>query len=106
MIAVTVASGNIGRQLAALLVEGGVAARLLVRNPSGADTHGGALEAVEADLNRGDSLTPDLAGVTRLFLLSPGPDTSARDRTASPQRSGQACGTSFCSRRWASRSEG
>lgn len=82
MIAITGANGNIGRQLARLIVAAGRAARLLVRDPARADTFGGALTITEADLDRPDTLVPALAGIEQLFLLSPGPDTPTQDSAA------------------------
>lgn len=82
MIAITAPAGNVGRTLTRLLVGSGTPARLLVRAGSPAGPTGGSLEAVAADLDDAASLDVGLRGVTRLFLLSPGPDTPAQDRAA------------------------
>lgn len=82
MIAVTAASGNVGRPLTRMLAEAGKSARLLVRDQEAADKLGSAVDVVPADLDSPASLDAALAGVTSLFLLSPGPNTPAQDATA------------------------
>ncbi len=92
MIAITAANGNIGRHLTQMLVAVGAPARLLVRGQdiANAATAGGVLQVVAADLDRPDTLDAALAGVTHLFLVSPGPDTPAQDAAAiaAAQRAG------------------
>ena len=90
MIAITGATGNIGRHLTALLTQAGAEARLLVRDlpPSGAGS--ARMEAVRIDLDHSETLDAALTGVHQLFLLSPGPDTPAQDAAAisAAQRAG------------------
>ena len=90
MIAITAAGGNVGRHLAGMLGTAGTPARLLVRERANTGTFGGTLEAVEADLDRPEALDAALAGITQLFLLSPGPNTPAQDAAAitAAQRAG------------------
>lgn len=90
MIAITGAGGNIGRHLARMLVEAGVPARLLVRElPAGASGDG-THDLVTMDLDRPETLDAALAGITHLFLVSPGPNTPAQDAAAiaAAQRAG------------------
>ncbi|HEY0814686.1 MAG TPA: NAD(P)H-binding protein [Pseudonocardia sp.] len=82
MIAITAAGGNVGRPLTRLLLDAGVAARLLVRDAARDDAGRGLLEAVTADLDDPEHMTSALTGVSRLFLLSPGPDTPRQDAIA------------------------
>ena len=82
MIAITAAGGNVGRPLTRLLAAAAIPARLLVRDTARAVTGEGLFEAVAADLDDPDGLSGALAGVSRLFLLSPGPDTPRQDAIA------------------------
>ena len=90
MIAITGATGNIGRKLTDMLAGTDVPIRLLVRDMPQAGTGHDKMEAVQVDLNRSETLDAALAGVNRLFLLSPGPDTPAQDAAAisAAQRAG------------------
>ena len=89
-IALTAATGNVGRQLSRLLADAGIPARLLVRDPSSAGNGSDLTELTAVDLDDTASLEAALTGVTRLFLLSPGPDTPAQDTRAiaAAQRTG------------------
>lgn len=89
-IALTAATGNVGRHLAALLLDAGVPARLLVRDTSDTARTGDLVDTRAVDLDNAASLDSALAGVTRLFLLSPGPDVPAQDAgaIAAARRSG------------------
>jgi uncharacterized protein YbjT (DUF2867 family) len=69
MIVVAGATGNVGREVARQLVEAGVRARALTRDPATAAVPAGA-EAVAGDLADPSSLAPALAGAEALFLLS------------------------------------
>lgn len=82
MIALTAATGNIGRVLTGMLA--GTPLRLLVRDSAAPDVpaSGPDRQVVTADLDRPESLPAALEGVDRLFLLSPGPDTPAQDAAA------------------------
>ena len=82
VIAVTAATGNIGRVLWPALADAGEAVRLLVRKPLAAADDRRSVETVVVDLDRPDTLVMALAGADRLFLLSPGPDTSTQDAAA------------------------
>ncbi len=90
MIAITGATGNIGRPLTIFLKEAGVETRLLVRDIPQSDPGGDKIQIVAIDLNRSETLDAAFAGVSHLLLLSPGPDTPAQDATAisSAQRAG------------------
>ncbi|WP_433757244.1 NAD(P)H-binding protein [Nocardia sp. CA-135398] len=87
MILVTGATGNIGTELVAALSNSGAAVRALVRDPARAQLPAG-VEPVTGDLNRPESLTEALDGVTGMFLL-PGyadaPDLLARAKKAGVQ---------------------
>ncbi|PXX66547.1 uncharacterized protein YbjT (DUF2867 family) [Nocardia tenerifensis] len=74
MILVTGATGTIGGELVAALSAAGTPARALVRDPAAVLPAG--VEAVTGDLNRPETLTDALDGVTALFLL-PGYDNQA-----------------------------
>ncbi|MBF6593155.1 MAG: SDR family oxidoreductase [Thermaceae bacterium] len=82
MIAITAATGNIGHHLAQKLAQASIPARLLVRELGKADTFGGKLEAIAANLDHPQTLAAALSGITQLFLLSPGPDTPGQDVAA------------------------
>jgi uncharacterized protein YbjT (DUF2867 family) len=82
MIAVTAATGNIGRVLWPALADAGEDVRLLVRKPLAAADDWPSVETVVVDLDRPDTLVTALAGADRLFLLSPGPDTPTQDAAA------------------------
>ena len=79
MIAVSGPSGAVGRHLVAHLAGVGAPVRAIARNPGRVDRHDGRVEVVTADLDRPASLEAALRGVSRLFLLSPGPDVPAQD---------------------------
>jgi uncharacterized protein YbjT (DUF2867 family) len=76
MILVTGATGNIGRALARELDARGEKSRLLVRDPARARTAGlppsDRAELVVGDFADPATLTPALAGVDQLFLLTQG----------------------------------
>ncbi|GAC1533458.1 MAG: SDR family oxidoreductase [Herpetosiphon sp.] len=90
MIAITGANGNIGRHLTQALGTAGIPARLLMRQQSRTATSDGRLEVAVADLDRPETLDMALAGITQLFLVSPGPNTPAQDAgaIAAAQRAG------------------
>jgi uncharacterized protein YbjT (DUF2867 family) len=87
MFLVTGATGNVGSELVATLVQNGSEVRALVRRP-GAALPAGA-QAVVGDLDEPESLSEALAGVAALFLL-PGyadmPGLLARARDAGVER--------------------
>jgi uncharacterized protein YbjT (DUF2867 family) len=88
MILVTGATGNVGSELVSALAAAGQRVRALVRDPRRATLPAGA-EAVVGDLNRPESMTDALAGVSAVFLL-PGyadmPGLLARVREAGAER--------------------
>ncbi|GAA4620036.1 NAD(P)H-binding protein [Actinoallomurus vinaceus] len=72
MFLVTGATGNVGSELAAALLEAGAPVRALVRRPDAAVPDGA--EPVLGDLNEPDGLTEALRGVRGMFLLPGYPD--------------------------------
>jgi uncharacterized protein YbjT (DUF2867 family) len=80
MIALTGATGTVGRELVRLLVDRGERPRVLSRDPAAAWlAFGDAVEHVPADLDRPGSLPAALAGAHRLFVLTP-PTSRQPDR--------------------------
>jgi uncharacterized protein YbjT (DUF2867 family) len=72
MIAITGASGTVGRELVRLLVEGGERPRVISRDVRLARrVFGDAVDYAQADLDRPDTLPGALAGAERVFLLTP-----------------------------------
>lgn len=70
MILVTGATGNVGRELVEQLVEAGGRVRAVVRKPADAARLPTGAEPVVADLNRPESLTDALQGVSGMHLLA------------------------------------
>jgi uncharacterized protein YbjT (DUF2867 family) len=68
-ILVTGATGTVGRQIVAQLVERGLPVRALTRNPAAARLPA-AVEVAYGDLAAPQSLTPALEGVTALHLIT------------------------------------
>ncbi|WEF34243.1 SDR family oxidoreductase [Pseudoduganella chitinolytica] len=68
-ILVTGATGNVGRNVVAQLVQRDAAVRALVRNPANADLPAG-VEVVQGDLLDVDSLRKAFDGVSTFFLLN------------------------------------
>jgi NAD(P)H dehydrogenase (quinone) len=78
MIGVLGATGRVGGEVAALLVERGAEARALIRRPASLP-----LPAVHADLAEPATLPAALDGIGRLLLItSHGPDQEAREAAA------------------------
>ena len=77
LIAVTGATGVVGRQVATLLAERGVTQRLVVRDPARAPTLPGAEVRRIAGYGAGDDVYAALDGVDTLFLV---PGSEAEDR--------------------------
>jgi uncharacterized protein YbjT (DUF2867 family) len=77
LIAVTGATGVVGRRVAALLSERGIRQRLVVRDPSRAPRLDGAETRQIADYGAGDDVRAALDGVDTLFLV---PAAEAEDR--------------------------
>ncbi|MCP2164362.1 NAD(P)H-binding protein [Goodfellowiella coeruleoviolacea] len=69
-ILVTGATGNVGREVVAQLLDSGVAVRALTRDPGAARLPEG-VEVVRGDLADPDSLRPGLTGVDAVFLIWP-----------------------------------
>src|SRR5215469_9784684 len=70
MVLVIGATGRIGRQVVAQLVERGAAVRAVTRDPAVANLPAG-VDVVRGDLAEPRSLEPHLKGVTSVFLLWP-----------------------------------
>ncbi|WUR11040.1 NmrA/HSCARG family protein [[Empedobacter] haloabium] len=68
-ILVTGATGNVGRNVVAQLVQRGATVRALVRNPASANLPAG-VEVVQGDMLDVDSLRRAFEGVSTLFLLN------------------------------------
>jgi uncharacterized protein YbjT (DUF2867 family) len=68
MLLVTGATGNVGRQVVAQLLDAGVEVRALNRHPEATALPAG-VERVAGDLTRPDTLPAALAGVTAAFLF-------------------------------------
>lgn len=75
-ILITGATGTIGRQIVAQLVEGGQRVRALSRNPAGSNLPD-EVEIVYGDLTRPETLGPALENVAALHLITFGGDESA-----------------------------
>lgn len=75
MLLVTAATGNIGRELVGRLDAAGVPLRIMVRDPARAAALPPRAERVTADYTEPDSLARAMAGVDRMFLLTPGIST-------------------------------
>jgi uncharacterized protein YbjT (DUF2867 family) len=72
MIAVTGATGTVGRELVRLLEERGQHPRVITRDPRAARlVFGSEVELAQADLDRPVTLPAALAGAEQVFLLSP-----------------------------------
>jgi uncharacterized protein YbjT (DUF2867 family) len=72
MIAVTGATGTVGRELVRLLVERGRRPRVITRDVRAAGlVFGPDVELAQADLDRPETLPAALAGADQVFLLSP-----------------------------------
>jgi uncharacterized protein YbjT (DUF2867 family) len=70
MILVTGATGNVGRNVVAQLVAGGLEVRALTRDPARARTYlPEGVEVVAGDLTRPETLPAALTGVERAFLF-------------------------------------
>jgi len=87
MILVTGATGTIGRALIDLLTEEGAAVRAVTRNPLAAGLPG-AVEVVEGDPSRPDTIDAALEGVTAVFLHPRAVGTSASDLLARAAKRG------------------
>jgi uncharacterized protein YbjT (DUF2867 family) len=84
LIAVTGATGGIGRRVARRLADRGVAQRLVVRDAARAPSLPGASVAIAADYGDGDAMREVLRGVATLLLVSgsEAADRLERHRTA------------------------
>jgi uncharacterized protein YbjT (DUF2867 family) len=72
MIALTGATGTVGRELVRLLVQLGERPRVITRDVRLARRlFGGTVDYAQADLDRPDTLPAALAGADRVFLLTP-----------------------------------
>jgi uncharacterized protein YbjT (DUF2867 family) len=70
MILVTGVTGNVGADVARVLVQSGQQVRGLIRNADQEAALPGGVKGVTGDLNRPETLTSALAGVQGAFLLS------------------------------------
>ncbi|MGW5515010.1 NAD(P)H-binding protein [Nocardia africana] len=80
MILVTGSTGTVGRAVIDHLLAAGEPVRALTRRP-GAAALPPEVEVVGGDPGRPDTVPGALRGVSRVFLLSSGPDLAAHDRT-------------------------
>jgi len=70
MILLTGATGTVGRELAAQLLEGNEKIRVLVRDPAKAEHLKGRAEIVQGDLEQADTLAAAMKGADHVFLLT------------------------------------
>jgi uncharacterized protein YbjT (DUF2867 family) len=78
MILVTGATGTVGREVVALLVQAGQRVRAFTRDPKKAH-FGSGVEVIVGDLDRPDTLEKAFQGVERVFSLSTGPQLGVHD---------------------------
>ncbi len=78
MILITGATGTVGRALLEQLLPTGAPLRAMTRHPDKAELPTG-VEVVGADLGDPASLEPALRGITKVFLLSGGPNGPRHD---------------------------
>ncbi|TBR19242.1 SDR family oxidoreductase [bacterium] len=71
MIALTGATGKVGRELVAALKAAGAEFKVVSRDPMRAAAALGGVSAVSGDFERPDSLAPALEGADKAFLLPP-----------------------------------
>ena len=76
VILVTGATGKVGRNVVAQLLEAGAAVRALARDPGSARLPAAA-EVVPGDLSRPETLPAAVAGAGAVFLLWPFPTADA-----------------------------
>ncbi len=69
MILVTGATGNIGSEVLAQLVQAGHAVRVLARDPAKLEKYAGKIEVVKGDLSKPETLDAAFAGVDKAFVL-------------------------------------
>jgi (4-alkanoyl-5-oxo-2,5-dihydrofuran-3-yl)methyl phosphate reductase len=69
MILVTGATGNIGSEVLAQLVQAGHAVRVLARDPAKLEKYAGKIEVVKGDLSKPETLDAAFTGVDKAFLL-------------------------------------
>jgi uncharacterized protein YbjT (DUF2867 family) len=83
MILVTGGTGRVGRHVVAGLLDRGVAVRVLTRDPARArDLLGDRVELVKGDFSQPATLAPAVAGVERVYLVTPGaPDQVEQERS-------------------------
>jgi uncharacterized protein YbjT (DUF2867 family) len=84
-ILVTGATGFVGRNVVAQLLQAGVHVRALTRNP-GSARHPATVEVFQGDLSEPASLAPALAGIDRMFLFPV--DETAREVVALAKQAG------------------
>ena len=76
------AGGKVGTVAVRRLVEYGVPVRALRRDPAGAAPGDGAVELVQGDLDRPETLPPAFAGADRVLLVAAGADIPAEEAAA------------------------
>jgi uncharacterized protein YbjT (DUF2867 family) len=77
MILITGATGTIGRELVAQLLQDNAKFRVLVRDPAKVAHLQGKAEIVQGDLSQAATLAPAMAGVDHVFLLTVDQETSS-----------------------------
>jgi uncharacterized protein YbjT (DUF2867 family) len=73
LILVVGATGTVGSEVVKQLTDRGGRVRVMTRDPAKAAKFGKAVEIVEADLGKPETLGPAFAGVEKAFVLSNGP---------------------------------
>jgi uncharacterized protein YbjT (DUF2867 family) len=82
LILVTGGTGTIGSQVVAQLIERGQRVRVLTRDPAKAARLGAAVEVVQGDLIRPETLDAAFAGAAKAFIASNGLDIAALEGNA------------------------
>jgi uncharacterized protein YbjT (DUF2867 family) len=82
LILVTGATGFVGREAVAQLVDAHHPVRALVRDPAKAKSLGEAVEVIVGDLAKPDTFTPAFAGVQKTYVIANGPDFPALEANA------------------------
>lgn len=81
-ILVTGATGTVGREITRQLTDAGHPVRVLTRNRQRAESLNAAVEVVDGDLEKPDTLAQAFTGIETVFILSVGPQLPVMERNA------------------------